>query len=344
MYIPVLLPNPYTVSIIHDELIFGDTFINPNDLGKNIKPTFISNIGETSLEYCLKTILESNKNTTFHTIQYSRKQKMLCFYTDNDLDIEKWKEKEIQPTKSINTKDDVAKTILDVFNNDIIYDQDCASLYEVLTIYKDLDKRIKQFHKTIEKQIENKLKEKVDSDIYCCVHDYDYDRDILPIHCSSRYSSFWDKYQYAKTQNGTIKETKIEGFHNYNILGAISNEISELIDFHQSVKETRIQKKTHVKAVNCNLFINIDRFDVEVYINKNSGYYSWPPQTTIYKSKFYTYSDNIEHEYSYSDILEKLTGNETEFLQKIFIKIDDCPLWIRETLYNRRQEEIRERK
>ena len=37
-------------------------------------------------------------------------------------------------------------------------------------------------------------------------------------------------------------------------------------------------------------------------------------------------------------------GRSPQFLQKIFIKIDGCPLWMRETLYNRRQEEIRERK
>ena len=342
MYIPVLPPNPYTISIIHDELIYGDIFINPSDLGKNIKSTFISNIGEISLEHCLKTILEANKNTTFHTIQYSRKQKKLCFYTDTDLDITSWKEKEIQPAKNAYTQEEITKTIIDVFNNETIYDQDCTSIYEVLMIYKDLDKRIKQFHSAIENKISNKLKENVDSDIYCSVHDYDYDKDILPIHCSSRYSSFWDKYQYTKTPNGTSKENKIEGFHNYNMFGTVSNEISELIDFHKSIKETRIQKKTQVKAVNCNLFINMDRYDVEVYIDKNRSYYLW--STPLYKSKFYTYSDKIEHEYSYSDILEKLTGNETEFLQKIFIKIDDCPLWMRETLYNRRQEEIRERK
>lgn len=342
MYIPVLLPNPYTVSIIHDELIYGDTFINPDDLGKNIKSTFISNIGEISLEYCIKTILEDNKNVTFHTIQYSKKQKRLCFYTDNDLNIKNWEKKETTPPQPINTKEDITQSVLSVFDNEPIYDQDCASVYEILMLYRNLDKKIKQVHESIGNKIKNKLTTRVNEDLYCCIHDFEYDKHILPIHCSSRYSSYWDKYQYTKTPDGKIKEIKIEGFHDYNMLGNISDEVLELIDFYLSIEETRIQKKNRIKSVNSNLYINMDRYDVEVYVDENTGiHYLHKPK---YSSKFYTYSDKVEHQYAYSDILERLNGNEMEFLQKIYVKIDDCPLWMREQLYNRRREEIRERK
>ena len=47
----------------------------------------------------------------------------------------KWQEKEIQPQKPLNTKEEVFETVLNVFDNELIYDQDCASLYQILMIY-----------------------------------------------------------------------------------------------------------------------------------------------------------------------------------------------------------------
>jgi hypothetical protein len=342
MYIPLLLPTPYTVSIIHPDLIYGDVFIDPTDLGKNIKATYISNLGEISLEYCIKTILEENKNTTFHTIQYSKKQRKICFYTNNDLNTEKWQEKEIQPQKPLNTKEEVFETVLNVFDNELIYNQDCASLYEILMIYRNLEKKIKQTHKNISNIIENKLKTYIDKDLYCCVHNFEYDRHILPIHCSTYYSSIWDKYHYQKMENNSIKETKIEGFHDYNILGTVNDEIKELIDFYLSIKETKTQKKDKIKAINSNLLIDIDKYSIEVYTYENIPYYYL--KDPAYKSIFYTYDKNSKHNCVNSNVIEKLSNNEVEFLRKIYIKIDDCPLWIREQLYNKRLHEIIERK
>ncbi len=341
MNIPVLLPNPYTTSIIHEELIYGDVFINPEDLGKNLKTTYISNLGEVSLEYCIKTILEANKDVTFHTIQYSRKQRRICFYTDQALNTSKWQEKELKPPNKINTKEEVTSTILSVFDNEPIYDQDCASVYEILMIYQKLDKQIKAVKDKTEKVIQTILKNRVESDLYCSVHDFDYDNRTLAIHLSSRWSSNWDKYQYHKEPDGTIKEKKLEGYHNYNVIGNVSEQILDLINFYLSIEETRIQRRNKIKSVNNDLFIDIDRYNIDVYIDKYGGYYMGI--NPLYKSTFYTYSDKIEHSYAYSDIMSKLTNHEMEFLQKIYVKIDDCPSWIREQLYNKRREEIVER-
>ena len=341
MNIQVLLPNPYTTSIIHEELIYGDVFINPEDLGKNLKTTYISNLGEVSLEYCIKTILENNENVTFHTIQYSRKQRRLCFYTDNPVNTSKWQEKETKPPQKINTKEEITKAVLSVFENEPIYDQDCASVYEILMIYQNLDKQIKNVKDKTKNVIQTILNNKVDSDIYCSVHDFDYDTHSIQIHMSTRWSSTWDKYEYFKEPDGTIKEKKLEGYHDYKVLGNVSEHILDLINFYLSIEETRKQRRNKIKSVNSDLFIDIDHYNIDVYIDKYGGYYMG--LNPLFKSTFYTYSDKIEHSYAYSDILDKLTNNEMEFLKKIHVKIDDCPSWIREQLYQKRQAEIVER-
>ena len=158
---------------------------------------------------------------------------------------------------------------------------------------------------------------------------------------STRWSSTWDKYEYFKEPDGTIKEKKLEGYHDYNVLGNVSEHILDLINFYLSIEETRKQRRNKIKSVNSDLFIDIDHYNIDVYIDKYGGYYMG--LNPLFKSTFYTYSDKIEHSYAYSDILDKLTNNEMEFLKKIHVKIDDCPSWIREQLYQKRQAEIIER-
>ena len=69
MFVPV---TPHT-TIINKKIIYSDTILPLKDTGNNIKVTTISNISESSLENCIKIILESNPDVIFNTIQYSKK-------------------------------------------------------------------------------------------------------------------------------------------------------------------------------------------------------------------------------------------------------------------------------
>lgn len=82
MFIPIVPFVPHT-TVINKTIVYSDTVLSVNDSGNNLKVTSISNVNESSLEKCLKTIFESNPNVIFNTIQYSKNDKKVRFRNYN---------------------------------------------------------------------------------------------------------------------------------------------------------------------------------------------------------------------------------------------------------------------
>lgn len=89
MFVPIIPVLPNT-NIVNRNIVYNDTVLSIKELGENIKVSTISDVSEFSLEKCLKIIFESNPDVVFNTIQYSRKNKKVYFYTNKDISINKW--------------------------------------------------------------------------------------------------------------------------------------------------------------------------------------------------------------------------------------------------------------
>lgn len=88
MFVPVV---PHT-TVVNKKILYSDTVLPVKEIGNNLNITSIEDINEQSLEKCLKTIFESNPNVIFNTIQYSKNDKKVYFYTNKEISIKKYKE------------------------------------------------------------------------------------------------------------------------------------------------------------------------------------------------------------------------------------------------------------
>ena len=86
MFVPVV---PHT-TVVNKTIVYSDTVLSLNDKGSNLKITTISNVEEFMLDDCLRIIFESNPNVIFNTVQYSKNDKKVYFYTDKEIDISKY--------------------------------------------------------------------------------------------------------------------------------------------------------------------------------------------------------------------------------------------------------------
>ena len=84
MFVPIVPFVPHT-TVVNKTIVYSDTVLPLKDVGSNLKVTSISNVGEFSLESCLKKIFESNPKVVFNTIQYSKSDKKVYFYTDKEI-------------------------------------------------------------------------------------------------------------------------------------------------------------------------------------------------------------------------------------------------------------------
>ena len=82
--------NSSDTKVIDKNIIYKDTVLPLKELGENIKVTHISNVEEFWIESCLNKIFESNPDVVFNTIQYSKKDKKIYFYTDQNISTKAW--------------------------------------------------------------------------------------------------------------------------------------------------------------------------------------------------------------------------------------------------------------
>lgn len=107
MFIPVA--HHLHTTIINKTIVYSDTVLNLKDVGENIKLTTISDVGEYSFEKCIKTILDSNPNVTFNTIQYSKNDKKVYFYTNPEVDTKAWYESNRFVSESLKSNKEIFK-------------------------------------------------------------------------------------------------------------------------------------------------------------------------------------------------------------------------------------------
>ena len=94
MFVPIVPFVPHT-TVINKTIVYSDTVLPLKDTGNNLKVTSISDVGEFSLESCLKTIFESNPNVIFNTIQYSKNDQQVYFYTNQEISTKEYEESKI---------------------------------------------------------------------------------------------------------------------------------------------------------------------------------------------------------------------------------------------------------
>lgn len=108
-------------TVINKTIVYSDTVLPLKDKSNNLKVTTISNVEEYSLESCLKTIFESNPNVVFNTIQYSKKDKTVYFYTNQDVTTKTYEESKLSnieykqfPIIKFNNNDMIVEVLYDI--------------------------------------------------------------------------------------------------------------------------------------------------------------------------------------------------------------------------------------
>ena len=67
MFVPVVPIIPNT-TVVNKTIVYSDTVLPLKDKGNNLKISSVE-VSEYEMEYCLKTIFESNPNVTFNTLR-----------------------------------------------------------------------------------------------------------------------------------------------------------------------------------------------------------------------------------------------------------------------------------
>lgn len=324
-FIPVIIPHSNSNTVINKTIVYSDTVLPLNDKGSNLKVTSISNVENNELERCLKTIFDNNSNITFNTIQYSRKDKKVYFYTNKNINTKCWEEINIRTYDYVDSSN-LLEVIDNVLNQPMNMDNSLTSVYLISKLSKEFYDGYERKEKFLRCKLRDVLKQKVSQASNVFIESYKKDGE-LEISFDIGINEF-KSIVFARTNN-EIFIKKSESPWDMDILTNAYDVIDAIFDHYEN---KNVYHESY-KSVNSPLWVHISNLINGVGDDK---YYSC--------SNFYlrraNYKDGIETKCNSSKVLGKLEGRKNELLKKVFVKISECPEILQKPLQELRQQEI----
>ena len=326
MFVPVV---PHT-TVVNKTIVYSDTVLSLNDKGSNLKITTISNVEEFMLDDCLRIIFESNPNVIFNTVQYSKNDKKVYFYTDKEIDISKYKKINTIEYKPIKNKQDILEEIKRIISFPKVNRYDCVSLntaYEFILKKRNELKNKEKYYKRI---LDNMIKEKYGRDSGLVVHGFDYETGELSI----AFKHFGSKYYNIdlKIKDEDLYVSSSETYESDDVFRLLYKQLTLLYNEYEKYREFYEQKTYHERPVNSNFFIDIDFYGVRIY---NKDFFN-----KDFEIRYPSYSKEYEIECNSAKLMSVIEETQRDILNKIYIEIEKCPKWCRKELYDIRKKQL----
>lgn len=330
MFVPFIPPavvphiSDSSTTVVNKTIVYSDTVLPLKDFGNNLKVTSIYNVSEFELERCLETIFDSNKNVIFNTIQYSKNDKKVYFYTNKEITTKEWEERKLFKYKPITNKKEILEELKNILSSSKSKDPNIVSLTEVHRILHNKNYSYNRMENAIKNKINIKLKSLYSDDAYSIIYNFDYDNNIMKIGFRLYIFTDDDTIEFTK-RNGDLCLLKANNnLYANDYLANFGNELSELYDKFLLYKDYMKGIKFEMPLENSNFKVNIFP-DISISIFDKS-----------YSSEFLLRKSVEDNKFGYDcnsyEIISLIKGVENELFSKLYINIDNCPIWMQEEL------------
>lgn len=236
--------------------------------------------------------------------------------------------------RELNTQENILYEIKSVLVQEENQDKECVSLYDVTGLIREISNQeelLKEEYKTYFRKI---LKENGLESRDITIYSFDYEKKQLRI----GYQYLLDNYDMVtfSKENGELCVVKSDVFPSYQqeLVELIGKDLSILYDKYLQYLDFNMQVVGKINAVNSNLFVRISHNGTSIFVPSDSNVYLNYFNLIFYNWNKYKYEDNFDK------IKEALKGHEDNLFKKLYVRIEDCPEWSREMLYQIRQEQL----
>lgn len=304
-------------------IIYSDSILNLNKLGKNMKITSISSVEPHELQTCLKNIIDNNSNIEINTIQYSQGFKKIFFYANKKVDTTSWLKNEYNSNELI-------QKLKNTLNEATSSEVDEISINTVLSFLQEITEKQEIIKNNFKSKIDTKLKEKFGQGYYSNIYGMNYKTKELTLDISN----ITNYYQHSFVKNNDdLYIAEAETFeYTGEILDTIGEELLELYNWLLTLEQFYIQEVNNIKVSNTDFLVKIDRNEIKITLKKE--------KKTIFVMQYSLSSKKMYYQCNDWNAIQIVKKNENKFLDKIFIKIEDTPLWMQNMLKEKREQQL----
>lgn len=321
--------------IIKKEIVYSDTVLPLKELGSNLKITAIENISEENLEDCLKSVFASNPHVSFNTVQYSKKDKKVYFYTGEDINTKDYEESKVKVFKKVVGIDNIIKELDRVILEDKSKDKNAVSLYSVANLVKDINNEYEDSKETYESKLNSIVSKEINNDSIIVLHDIDFKTKQISISFRKYDTSDFESITLS-LEDDDIHVLSSDGYNASHVFPFISGTLKDMYDdlgAFSSFKDFQ-NRSDNKKAINTDFNIDITSYGVSLYKKDFIG--------NKYVELFSpSYTDKYSIKSNSGKLNKAFDGFEDEIFKHVFIKIEDCPKWSQSMLKEIREDELK---
>lgn len=326
MFVPI--PSSPSVTVVNKTVVYSDTVLPLNDFGKNLNITTIHNVKEYEVELCLKKLFETNLDTTFNTIQYSKKDRKLYIYADKEVSTKAWDEINEWIFAPLVNSQRTKEEINSLLQSEPNLDSECISLSDVIAVYKDYSQKYHSKETKYSAMLKDIVKEKISDNSSIVLYGFDSKNKYVSV----GFKRFWkydDNYETIcfKKKNDVLYLVKSESCWDSKVFQHCNQLLSGIYDFYLENDEYH-NKCYDLKAVNTSLDVRICGSLVRIG-NFRMG-----------MSKGYRDRDwNIDC--NNGEVMALMNNNSDKIAKSIFVRIEDCPKIFQPTLKEFREKQLK---
>lgn len=229
---------------------------------------------------------------------------------------------------SLNNSKELLKEFASILTEEKTKDTDCISLYDIANLMKKSKNEYNRIENEYEKHLNSVLKEK---QLYIYLS-FNYAKKQLIIGVAKEPSNHFYTITLTK-QDEELYIVEIETPYFNEILKTIGSDLSKIYDEFMKFSDSNTQKNYNIKPLNSNFLVDINSYGVSTH-----------PETENFELSSHSYTKKYDYKCDSVSVLTALHGKEDEIFKRIFVKIDDCPKWSKQALYQIRQEQLKEEK
>jgi len=307
--------------LINKDVIYNDLVLSTDKTNANLVITCVDGINQELLEECINIIMESNSDIIFDSIQYSKRNNKVYFYTFKEISTREWdRVNKVKYTKIINSAD-IINEINKVKLCELDKDKNNISLYDLGMIYKEMFNEYNQVKQKYNRILGQGVKKFYSNYSLIFIDEFNYDLSTLKLIFKASSNSSFSEIVFAKNGDDLyiVSSTSI---HVLELLILLGDEISQVFNELKYFSEYKKSSNKTINSINSLFQVNLENDKMDVFLRDGE-----------FNIIVYSYNDKYKIDSNSYNIVKLIKDNEDEFLKKIIIKIEDCPEWCQVFLY-----------
>ena len=329
----MFIPFVPRVTVVNKNIIYSDTVLPLKEAGNSLNVSSITGVTENDLENCLKVIFKANPDVVFNTIQYSRQNKKLYFYTDKKINTQAYEDSKTQTFRPVRSRVEILEEVKRILTSEKSSDPELISLYDVAVLLKVFRTEYDNAKTKAERKLKDVASYKFGDGVGIFSHTFDYDKKNLKIRFRRYKSSEFGDIVFGK-DNGDLYVVSATSPYTNELMSELGLEISELYDTLLGFEKYRSDSESNynIRTVNTSFEASVSHY--------GAGVYEYDRLEQKFKLFSPSYDNEFHIECNSSMIQEAFKNNEDELFKRIYVPISECPTWCQDALRERRRQQI----